>query len=346
MDFVSADRSRDAEFQANLKDYNFGVAEQNRQITKDVKDTKDKLKQDLGNITNLELEEQIKAGAQQGAELLGATKTFEAIQSGVKKAKGVQQTVTDAVGKIKAVQGNVEGSLDQASETVGQLKDAATESLEQASSEAKAGAGAVSETAGQSIEETQEAAETVAERSQTVKPSAEVPPVEEGVAEAKSSVNEVASGLKTTAEGVAEEGGSLLGKFGSVGARGLGAVGAVGGMAMSIASDENGGWAKKSIADKIGNVVNIGGAGLDLAGLVLEATPLAPLGLALQGFGTLAQIGSGIESEVSSEMSAGKERAAVKKAAAGVTAPPPQALVSGIGSAGAGTLGVARESQF
>ena len=40
MDFVSADRSRDAEFQAGLKNYNFGVSELNRNITKDITDDK------------------------------------------------------------------------------------------------------------------------------------------------------------------------------------------------------------------------------------------------------------------------------------------------------------------
>jgi hypothetical protein len=409
MDFVSADRSRDAEFQADLKNYNFGLAEQNRQITKDVKNTKDKLQKDLGDISSMELEEQIKAGAQQGAELLGATKTFEAIQSGVKKAKGIQQTITDAAGKVKAVQGKVQGALDQASETVGQIKDAASsaqeaaqESLESVKSTVKgsvataqeaaqegvgavkgavataqetargavataqeaargavatatesaqetlrAGAGAVSQTAGQATQATQEAAATVAERAQSLKPSAEVPSLEGGAAESKTAVTEVTSGLKTTAEGAAEAG-SLLSKFGQVGLRGLGGLGALSGMGMAIASDENGGWAKKSLADKIGNVVNIGGAGLDLAGLVLEATPLAPLGLAMQGIGTIAQIGAGVETEISSEVQGGKAAQGLKSQAQGLidSAPKPQQLLSGVGEAAAGTLGVARQAQF
>lgn len=304
MDLVGADRTHDAEFEANLKNYNFGIAEQNRQITKDIKADKEKLKTEKETIEGLELSKEIKAGAGQGAELLGATKTFQSIQQ-----------------------------LQKAGETVKKVGGSIQQGLEQA----------------------RQVASETAERVQSANPTTETPPLEENPDTTTTGVNEASAGTEaesdvTTAirEGAeGEEEVSTLSKFGTFGGKAIGGVGALAGMGMAIASDENGGWAKKSTADKIGNVVEIGGAGLDLAGLVLEATPLAPLGLALQGIGTLAQIGSGVESEVSSAVSSSKEQteATQEEQQAEKDEPAPQQEITGVSSAETGGLAVAREQQ-
>lgn len=291
MEFVSADRSRDSEFEAGLKDYNFGIQEANIQRTKDLKTAKDQEKGDIRQITTGEVESEIKSGAGQASELAGAKATFDSwVASGEQLAKKAKQ----------------------ARQTAGE----------------------------------------VAQKLQANNPTTETPPAtEEAPATTETGVNEAAGAgaeLEAGAEGAGAEGsGYLASRLGGVGLKGIGAVGAIAGMGMAIESDENGGWAKKSLADKIGNVAEIGGAGLDLAGLVLEATPLAPLGLALQGIGTLSQIGSGIEGEISGAVKSGKEKTAEQQEEQQTEQDeqPVQQEIQGVSEAGAGGLAVARQQQ-
>jgi hypothetical protein len=119
-------------------------------------------------------------------------------------------------------------------------------------------------------------------------------------------------------------------------------------MGMAIASDENGGWAKMSTADKLGNVAEIGGAGLDMVGVGLEATGIGvPLGLALQGFGTLLQIGSGLESAISSKEAEApaKQQAQQQEKQAEESEQKPLQEEVGVSESQAGGLGVARQQQ-
>jgi len=289
MEFVSADRSRDSEFEAGLKNYNFGIQEENKQRTKDLQIARDKEKDDIRQITSTEIESQIKSGAGQATALAGAKATFDSwVKSGQEVAKKAQQ----------------------ARKTAGQI----------------------------------------AQNLQSNNPTTETPPVaEEGERITQTGVNEASAGgdAERAVISAGEEGGKFAGKLGGIGLKGLGAVGSIAGMGMAIESDENGGWAKKSLADKIGNVAEIAGAGADLAGLVLEATPLAPVGLALQGVGTLFQIGSGIESEISGAVQAGKDKTKEQQEeqTKEQEEQPVQQEIQGVSEAGAGGLAVARQQQ-
>ena len=240
----------------------------------------------------------------------------------------------------------------ESGETFTQIKDAGGE------------AGAVAQAVGtfKKIKEAQEAGKTAigslqdtisvaGDKAQALvskaKPS--VPEVElgeevsSGVFESTSKApSEVASSASRELEAGAEG-------LGSKALKGLGGLGAVAGMGMAIASDANGGWAKKSLADKLGNVAEIGGAGLDLIGLGLEATGVgAPLGLVLQGIGTLAQVGSGIEEQVTATQGvkpAEEEAEAEEKKAEASDKASIEQTVQSVSGAGAGTLGVARQQQ-
>jgi hypothetical protein len=119
-------------------------------------------------------------------------------------------------------------------------------------------------------------------------------------------------------------------------------------MGMAIAADANGGWAKMSTADKIGNVAEIGGAGLDMVGVGLEATGIGvPFGLAIQGLGTLLQIGSGVEGEIASKTAVDPAKKAAQQQEQETEAQeaPKQQEISAVSEAQAGGLGVARQQQ-
>lgn len=370
MDFIGGDRTHDSEFEANLKNYNFGIAEQNRQITKDIQGYKNQLKTNVGNINTNELLEQIKAGSGQVAELTGAQGLFTRIQKFQKAGEKVGEGITKAravVGDIQsnvrqgvagvgevagqartAVQGAVQGAQQAGQEAVGQARGILSGAVQEASNVGSSAATAAVNTAKQTAQQT--AQNLVANN-----PTTATPPVENRPLTNTTGVNEAAAGTESesavssaikTGQGAVEEV-SKLSKFAGMGAKTIGGVGALAGMGMAIASDENGGWAKKSVADKISNVAEIGGAGMDMAGLVLEATPLAPLGLALQGFGTLFQIGSGIESEISSAVSSSDEKteAGKEEQQQEQSEDKPQALISGLSSAEAGGAGIARQQQ-
>lgn len=301
MDFVSADRSRDAEFQADLKNYNFGVAQVNRDITKDIKNDRDKEKQIERDIDNAETFTQIKDGAGNATGIASATATFQnyqdyagKIEEGIKKAR---KTATETAEKIQQANPTTETPPDQ---TGGIL-----------SGEAEKGGGALS-----SPEEADKLYQA-----------------------GKNTVSAIKEG---------EETGSLIGKVGTKALKGLGIAGSVAGMGMAIASDEHGGWAKKSLADKIGNVAEIGGAGLDILGVGLEATGFgAPIGLALQGLGTIAQLGSGIEGEISSaeQVAPEKKEAQEEEQQEEQSEAPKQQQATAVSEAQAGGLGVARQQQ-
>lgn len=294
MDFVSADRTRDAEFQSELKNYNFGVAESNKQITRDLDDDRDKEKQAEQDIDDARTFTQIKDGSSGSTALASATATFDNFLK-------YQGKIEDGVKKAQKVAGETAERIQQARPTT--------------ETPAEAGLGESVETGGGALSDGAKA-EKLTEAGKTL------------------------TGAEKTA--------GFIGKAGSKALKGLGVVGAVAGMGMAIASDENGGWAKMSTADKLGNVAEIGGAGLDIVGAGLEATGIGvPLGLALQGFGTLLQLGSGVESEISSAEGvapAKKEAQEEEQKEEEQEAKPQQQAVS-VSEAQAGGLGVARQQQ-
>lgn len=302
MDFVSADRTRDSEFQHELKNYNLGVSQINRDITKSIKNDRDTEKKQEQDIDSAETFTQIKDATGQATGIASATATFKnyqdyagKLEEGVKKA---QKVATDTAEKIQQATPTTETPPDQ---TGGIL-----------SGEADKGGGALSNP--EEVDKLYEAGK------------------------------DTASALK---EG--EETGSAIGRVGTKALKGLGAVGSVAGMGMAIASDMNGGFSKMSTADKLGNVAEIGGAGLDILGVGLEATGIGvPLGLALQGLGTLAQLGSGLEGEIESkeeEPEAKKEAQQEEQQAEASDKAGIQQQEASVSEAQAGGLAVAREQQ-
>ncbi len=289
MDFVSADRTRDAEFKQELKSYNFGVEAQNRDITKDISDDRDREKQAEQDIDDAETFTQIKDAVGGSSALAHATATFDSMQ------------------KYKATANNIGKKVNQARQDLGET----------------------------------------AERLQSNKPTTETPEVNESVEAPRGTTAEASEGgAGAELEG---ESAGFLGKAGAKALKGVGGLGAVAGLGMAIVSDENGGWSKKSTADKFGNVFQIGGSVADLVGLGLEATGVGvPLGLALQGLGTLATLGSGVESEISGAMNVDPQKKQAQddekkeedKESAGLGT---EAV--GVTSAQAGGLGVARQQQ-
>ena len=301
MDFVSADRSGDSEFQARLKDYNFGVAETNRQITTDIQNDRDTEKQQESDIDNTELFTQIKDATGQAAAIGNATATFKnyqeygaKIQEGIQKA---QKVAGETAQKIQQAKATLDTPPDQLGGKVG--------------AEVEKGGGALSDS---------------------------------GVA---SKLEQAGKNTVNTIEGGGDAGG-LIGKVGTKALKGLGIVGSVAGMGMAIASDENGGWAKMSTADKLGNFGEIAGAGMDILGVGLEATGIGvPFGLALQGLGTAFQLASGLESEISSKESVdpAKKEAQQQEQQAEASEQKPMQEEVAVSESQAGGLGVARQQQ-
>ena len=301
MDFVSADRSRDSEFEAGLKNYNFGVDQINRDITKSIQTDRDREKQTERDIDNTEVFTQIKDAAGNATGLASATATFKNYQDYAGKiAEGVKKAQKSAAATAEKVQ-QAKATLQTPADQLGGKVAAAAEE----------GGGALSD-------------------------ASKVVDLEKA---GKATVNAAKTG---------EETGALVGKVGTKALKGLGIVGSAAGMGMAIAADANGGWAKMSTADKIGNVAEIGGAGLDMVGVGLEATGIGvPFGLALQGLGTLLQIGSGVEGEIASKTAVDPAKKAAQQQEQETEAQeaPKQQEITAVSEAQAGGLGVARQQQ-
>ena len=285
MDFVSADRSGEAEFNSQLKDFNIGVA------------------------------------VSTGTAVAGATATLkravdydpEAGKATLKRAGGVAEEAGQGVEGEAAG-----GEAAESAIAVPRASEPVDASVEVAA-------------AGEGAEEVGEAAGGAGELASTALRTAR----------ATAGAAEVPTGFLKGAGGALLKGGA-----GTV-LKGVGALGSIGTLGMDIASDTGGGWKAKSTADKWGNVFGIAGSAMDLVGLGLEATPLAPLGLGLQVVGTGFQLGAGLESEISSESrvdpakgaidtQAGKDIAAIDK---------PLSDIQGVSLAGTGGLAVARQQQ-
>ena len=166
--------------------------------------------------------------------------------------------------------------------------------------------------------------------------------------------------VKTTAEGgrmlvkkgstIGVETAQTLGKSAGKLATGLGIIGDVGSIGLDISEDLNN-WDKMSTADKVSNIVDIGGAGFDMLGTGLMAFggPFgAAIGLGLKGLGDLAQVGSGVEDTISGYQEAQDTKQDLQKQQeqAEKDAPPPKEEVKvGPSLAGAGALAVGRQAQ-
>tara|TARA_B110000285_G_scaffold223848_1_gene279920 strand:- start:104 stop:1198 length:1095 start_codon:yes stop_codon:yes gene_type:complete len=364
MDFVSADRSGEAEFNSQLQNYNLGVANTNLQIQSDIESIKEKAKTDKGDIDSGETGIQIKDAIAGGSAVAGATATLKRAMDYEPKVKTA--TLKRAGGVAEEVGEGVEGAGE-----VGEGAEGAEGAIAVARAGGPLDVSVEVGQAGEGAEGAGEAGEGVAEVAEGAEGAGEVAEAGEaggGLAEVASSalrtggagggVAEVASSALRTAGAGAEGAGAGAGLLKGAGSallkggagsllKGVGAIGSIGTLGMDIASDTGGGWKAKSTADKWGNVMGIAGSAMDLVGLGLEMTPLAPIGLGLQVVGTGLQLGSGLESEISSEdrvdpakgavdTQAGKDIAEINK---------PMAKISGVSLAQTGGLAVARQQQ-
>ena len=346
MDFVSADRSGEAEFNSQLQNYNIGVDNRNLEIQSDIDTIKEKAKTDKGDIDSGETGIQIKDAIAGGSAVAGATATLKRAMDYEPKVKTA--TLKRAGGVAEEVGEGVEGAGE-----VGEGAEGAEGAIAVARAGGPLNVSVEVAEAGEGAEGAGEAGGEVAEVAEGAEGAGEV--AEAG--EAGGGLAEVASSALRTAGAGAEGAGAGAGLLKGAGAvlkggagsllKGVGAIGSIGTLGMDIASDTGGGWKAKSTADKWGNAFGIAGSALDLVGLGLEMTPLAPLGLGLQVVGTGFQLGAGLESEISSEdrvdpakaevdTQAGKDIAEINK---------PMAKISGVSLAQTGGLAVARQQQ-
>jgi len=148
-----------------------------------------------------------------------------------------------------------------------------------------------------------------------------------------------------------EETAQTLGKSAGKVSSALGVIGDIGSIGMDIAQDKAN-WGTMSTADKIANVADMGGAGLDMVGtgLMTFGGPVgAGIGLGLKAFGDLVEIGAGTESAVSGYESASAKQAKLKQQEQQAEADEGKAQVKTQASAtlaGAGNLAVGRTSQY
>jgi len=140
--------------------------------------------------------------------------------------------------------------------------------------------------------------------------------------------------------------GKTAGKLGTA----LGVAGDIGSIGLDIAQD-TANWSKMSTMDKISNIADIGGAGLDMVGtgLMTFGGPVgAGIGLGLKAFGDILEVGSGIESSISGFTGTTDKKKDVdkqEKQAEADEGPAQQEIKTGVSEAGAGTLAVGRMQQ-
>ena len=178
-------------------------------------------------------------------------------------------------------------------------------------------------------------------------------------AKAALAVDKAATPLKATADIAgakvgeklaAKAGGSLLGKVASKAGGVLSVVGDVTSIGLDYENDKAN-WGKMSTADKIANVADIGGAGLDMVGTGLMAFggPLAGIGAGLKLFGDVTQVAAGGEAAVSAEESVSDKQADLATGEKADEAALGKNMIkqsSQASEAGSGTLAVARTSQL
>ncbi len=163
---------------------------------------------------------------------------------------------------------------------------------------------------------------------------------------------DIVEGTQTIKAGdiIGKQTAQTLGRSAGKVASALGVIGDIGTIGLDIAQDKAN-WGKMSTMDKIGNIADIGGAGLDMVGtgLMTFGGPLgASIGLGLKAFGDLAEVGSGVESTVSGYEQAGQKQTEIKKQEQQAEKDEGPAEVEAgpiVSEAGAGTLAVARQAQ-
>jgi len=149
---------------------------------------------------------------------------------------------------------------------------------------------------------------------------------------------------------IGKETAQTLGKKAGKLATGLGVIGDVASIGLD-AEELKDDWGTMSTMDKITNIADIGGAGLDMVGtgLMTFGGPVGALaGLGMKAFGDVIQVGAGAEQAISGYQSADEKKEQIKQDTeqADKDLGPEQKTQSGsVSLAGSGRLAVGRTAQ-
>jgi len=362
MEFVSADRSRDAEFLSGLQNYNQQVFSNNKDIAAQIDESKDQLDKDISNAQEVaDLANLKTSGALTG---IGAG-SIERVERGVKEFRSFKEKAAaakDAAEQLARRGGAVEVPVSAAEELAGPggrfteltplLGDPRAERAAQASFEAeqrgigevyRRGARPVSPTRTRpqafTEQEQREFRSAVEERGAAREAAAAGEAGEEGAARAA-----VKAGAEAGAEGAELTAGKVLGKLAGGVARGAGIAGAVVSAGSAIEGLREG---KKFKFSEQG--AEIGGALLDIIGTGAEFIPGGQLigvglqlaGTALSGVGTVEEA---LDTDPTQQKSVQEAKDIQAKTQQDLEAQKQKAL-TGITAAAQGGAAVARQVQ-
>ncbi len=363
MEFVSADRSRDAEFLSGLQNYNQQVFENNKDIAARIDESKDQLDKDLSNAQEVADLSTLKTSG--GLAGIGAG-AVERVDRGVKEFRSYKEKAAAAKEDAELLArrgGAVEVPVSAAEELAGPggrftgitnlLGDPRAEREAAASFEAEQqGIGEVYRRGARPVSPTRTRPQAFTEQEQSEFRSA----VEERGAAREAAAAGEEGAAKAGAEGAAKAGvkagaeaaeltaGKVLGKLAGGVARGAGIAGA----AVSAGSAIEGLMEGKKF--KLGEQgAEIGGAILDVLGTGAEFIPGGQLigvglqlaGTALSGFGAAAEA---LDIEPQQTEAEGKARELQQQTQQDLEAQRQKAL-TGITTAAQGGAAVARQVQ-
>lgn len=365
MEFVSTDRSRDAEFTRGLQEYNRQVLENNQDIAARIDDSQDQLDKDLANAQEVADLANLKTAGALGGIGAGVLEKGARAKTEYGKFKIAKATAQQAAERFAARGGAVEVPVTAAEELAGPggrfagitnlLGDPRAERLADESLEAeqrgisqlyRRGARPVSPTRTARPERfTQQdqadfrraVEERGAAREAAAAEQAEAPVAERIAAAGEEVTEEVAAKAAGSA-------GKVIGKLAGGVARGAGVAGAALSAGTAIEGLMEG---KKFEWDKQG--AEIGGALLDILGTGAEFIPggqLIGVGLQLAGtaLSTAGTIEEGLDIEPEQSDAEKKARDIQSKTQADLEAEKKQ-VISRVTQAGAGGAAVAREQQ-
>lgn len=364
MEFVSADRSRDAEFLRGLQNYNQEVFNSNKDIAAKIDATQDKLDEDIENAKEVADLDNLKTsgalagiGAGGGEKVVRGVKEYKDYRT-AKAAKKAADLALAARGGGTEVAVSAEeilaGPGGRFTELTPLLGDPRAERAAAAEQEGigqlyRRGARPSSPTRVRTGEGFTEQEQSDFRRGVEERTAArEAAAGEEGAeaaSAAKGTVKTALSGAEVLAEeGAAKTAGKVLAKGAGILAKGAGVAGALvsGGSAVeSLISGDKFEWDKQG--------AEIGGALLDILGTGAEFIPGGQLfgvglqlaGTALSGVGTVTEA---LEAEPNKEQSIGEAKDIQAKTQADLEAQRQKAL-TGITSAAQGGAAVARQVQ-
>jgi hypothetical protein len=307
MEFVSADRSRDAEFLSGLQNYNQQVFANNKDIAAQIDDSKDQLDKDISNAEEVADLSNIKTSGALAGIGVGAV---ERVDRGVKefgKYKEKAEAAKDAAEQLARRGGGVEVPVSAAEELAGPggrftgitnlLGDPRAERIAQQSfEEEQRGIQQVYRSGARPVSPTRTRPQAFTEQEQREFRSAveERGAAREAAAAGEGAAEEGAerAAVKAGAEGAELTAGKVLGKLAGGVARGAGIAGAVVSAGSALEGLREG---KKFKLSEQG--AEIGGALLDILGTGAEFIPggqLIGVGLQLAGT-TLSGIGAAEE---------------------------------------------------